>query len=126
MRINREKTAALLALLVLLAGLWSVVRGLASPVQAVDIPDATVTESTRKVLYKKYRMFTDESEATRNPFSFSEGWQRMETTPMVLPPLPLAPRPASLLWPGATAAEAGLPWLDLPPADTGAKTEGNG
>lgn len=126
MRINREKIATLLALLILLVGLWSVVRGFTSPVRAVEVPEATVTESTRKVLYKSYRVFADETEAMRNPFSFSEGWQRMETTPMALPPLPVAPRPASLLWPGATAAEAGLPWMDLPPADISARTEGNG
>jgi len=126
MRINREKGAALLAGVIFLGYSWIVVGGFSSPVQSVSVPEVRVTESTRKVLYKKYRTFTEETDTSRNPFSFSEGWQRMETTPMALPPMPAPPRPAPLLWPGATAAEAGLPWLDRPPADTGEKAEASG
>lgn len=124
MRLNREKIALLLAIIIFLAGLWAVIGGILSPVQNIVVPEARVSESTRKILAKKYRTFTDPSEASRNPFSFSEGWQRMESTPMAFPPIPGAARPTPLLWPGATAKEAGLLWQDRPPVESDEKAEG--
>ncbi len=126
MKFNREKMTALLALAIFLLGVASVVRGFVSPIQSIAVPEARVSEATRKILPKKYRTYTEESESTRNPFAFSEGWQRMETTPLALPPVPPAPRPVPLLWPGATAFDAGLLWQDKPPVDAGDKAEGGG
>ena len=122
-KLNREKMAALLALLILLLGLWVVVPGFVSPVKSISVPDTTLARSSREVVPKKYRLFTEEGEAARNPFSFSEGWQRMETTPMATPPVPSVPRPVPLLWPGPPAVEAGFLWQDRPPPEIKGDTE---
>ena len=117
MKLNREKVTALLALLILVLGLWGVVGGFVNPVRGVEVPDVTLARSSREVIPKKYRVFTEEGDASRNPFSFSEGWQRMETTPMAAPIVPPVPRPVPLLWPGPSAVEAGFRWQDRPPAE---------
>lgn len=116
MRINREKCAAFLAGIIFLLGIWGIAAAMTEPAAQVTVPEIKIPESTRKILPKKRRLFTEEVEPGRNPFAFSEGWQRMETTPMTPPGLGATPRPGVLLWPGATASEAGLIWLDHAPA----------
>lgn len=117
MKLNREKITALLALLILALGLAGVVQGFMNPVRGIEVPDITLAKSSREVIPRKHRVFTDEGEASRNPFSFSEGWQRMETTPLAPPIVPPVPRPVPLLWPGPSAVEAGFLWQDRPPAE---------
>jgi hypothetical protein len=115
MRLNREKMAAFGAFLILVLGLWTVIPGIANPTSGIRVPDTTLARSSREIVPRKYRTFTEESDAARNPFSFSEGWERMETTPMAHPPIPPLPRPVPLLWPGPSALEAGVLWQDRPP-----------
>jgi hypothetical protein len=116
MKLNREKTVAGLALVLFGLGMTEVARGFITPVRGIAVPDTTIPRSTRDNLPRPYRVYTEEGEPSRNPFSFSEGWQRMESTPLALPPLPAAPRPLPLLSPGASAIEARLPWTDKLPS----------
>lgn len=115
MKFNRERITALLALALLAMGVSRIVMGFASRPPGSRVPEVTLPASARTVVAKRYRTFTDEGEPARNPFSFSEGWQRMESAPMPPPPLPSPPRllPAPAL--GPTALDAGFIWQDRPP-----------
>lgn len=115
MRLHKEKIAALLALLVFLVGTKSVLMGSGPTGRKIRVPDTTIPRSTVEVIPRKYRTFRDDTELPRNPFSFSEGWQGLETIPMDLPPLGPAPRPIPSLGRGPTSAEAGFLYMDRLP-----------
>ena len=76
MKWNREVVAFFVALLVFVLGLWGVIQGLVAT--QIRVPNVTLRSSSREVIPRQYRSFTLESEPGRNPFSFSEGWERME------------------------------------------------
>ena len=117
MKLNREKVTALLALLLVVAGLKSVVIGFVTPARGIRVPDVTITRSSREVIPRKYRTFTAETEMSRNPFSFSEGWQSMETMHIPLPLLPPAPHPVPFLGAGPLPSEWGFVYQDRPPEE---------
>jgi hypothetical protein len=121
MKPNREKVTALLAALVLTLGLWSVVMGFMAPSRGLDLPEITIPKTSREVLSRRYRRFPEEGRAVedpgRNPFSFSEGWQSMETTPLLPPPIPEAPRPLPFLGGGDAPLEGGFLYQDRAPAE---------
>jgi hypothetical protein len=108
MKVNREKIAALLALLVLAIGMKEVGLGILSPTRGIEVQDPTIPRSAREVLPRKYRTFGEEGEPGRNPFSFSEGWQRLDAIPMEPPPLPPLPRLIPLLSLSPSPLEAGF------------------
>ena len=112
MKWNREVVTCLAALLVSVLGLWGVIQGLVTT--QIRVPKVTLTRSSREVIPRQYRSFTEESEPGRNPFSFSEGWEEMEPSPMDLPPVPPAPRLLPLLGSGATVLEAGFLYEEIP------------
>jgi len=116
-KLNRERITTLLALLLVLAGLKSVVIGFVTPARGIRVPDVTITRSSREVIPRRYRTFTAETEISRNPFSFSEGWQSMETMPLALPSLPPAPHPVPFLGAGPTPSEWGFVYQDRPPEE---------
>jgi len=116
--LNREKLTAILSLLLLAWGIYDFAGALITPVRGIRVPDTTLPKSSRAVVFRPYRTFSDEGEPARNPFSFSEGWQRMETVPMALPPLPAAPGPVPLPGAGPTGPEAGFLYVDRPPVES--------
>ena len=123
MRLNREKIAAFLAAAILVIGLIDVVLGFMSPSRGLSVPDITIPRSAREVISRNYRRFPEEGQAveeepSRNPFSFSEGWQVMELMPMASPPLGPAARPIPFLGGGTSPAEAGFMYQDQPPAES--------
>jgi hypothetical protein len=122
-KFNRERVTAFLALLLLVLGIYEVARGVVNPAKGIAVPDTTLTRSSREVIPRRYRTFVEEGEPSRNPFSFSEGWQRMETAPMAHPVLPPVPRPVPLLGPGPSALDAGFVWQDRPPPEIAGDNE---
>ena len=123
MKLNREKIAALIAFLILLLGLKEVVMGFVSPVKGIQRPDTRFPVKKPEILYRKPRTFTEEGEASRNPFSFSEGWQRMDSVSAAFPLLPPPPRLLPAMGEGPTALEAGLLYQDRPPAEAAGEEE---
>jgi hypothetical protein len=112
MKLNREKIAALLALVLVVLGLKGVVEGFIAPTRSVRVPDVTLTRRSREVLPRSYRTFTADAESGRNPFSFSEGWRRTDAEPLAPPPLPGVPRILPSLAAGAGPGEAGFIYAD--------------
>lgn len=96
MRLNREKGAAALAAVILLATLSRMVAGIVSPRRTATV-DITLPQYSRELIPQKYRMFREPGLVARNPFSLSEGWQGMEAVPLAPPPLPDMPRVVPLL-----------------------------
>jgi hypothetical protein len=127
MKFNREKIAALLALLILAVGMKEVVLGVLSPTRGIEVQDPTIPRSAREVLPRKYRTFTEEGDPGRNPFSFSEGWERLDRAPMEAPPLPTLPRPLALLGASPPPSLVGFIEVSALPAEPAAgATEGAG
>jgi hypothetical protein len=124
MKLNRERIGALIAFLILLLGLKEVVLGFVSPVKGIQRPDIKFPMSRREILYRKPRTFTEEGEPSRNPFSFSEGWQRVDSAPAAFPLLPPPPRLLPSMGDGPTALEAGFLYQDRPPAEVAAEAGG--
>jgi hypothetical protein len=125
-KFNREKIAAVLALLILVLGLKEAIFGLASPTGGLRVPDISIPRRAREVLPRKYRTFTEEGALSRNPFSFSEGWQRMEAPPLPAPPVPGPSLVLPSLGGGATALEAGFLYEDRRPPEAALAAAANG
>jgi hypothetical protein len=114
MRLNREKGAAALAAVILVATLSRVALGIVSPTRVARV-DITLPSYSRELIPQKYRMFREEAPVARNPFSLSEGWQGMEAVPMPPPPLPASPRLVPLLGKAAGPEDVGFLFDGGPP-----------
>lgn len=126
MRLNREKVVTILAAVIFLAGLYQVVVGIVTPRPDIRVPDVSLDESHREIGAPRYRRFTADKPPSRNPFSFSEGWRRLDSLPLDAPPVPamgwLLPLPARLPQP----TEGGFRYLEKPPVDaSGPRAEGS-
>jgi len=121
MRWNREKVTALLALLLGIAGFVSIGRGVVLRSRQHELPDITLKTVARSVVARKYRIFVDEGTASRDPFAFSEGWARLESIPIDLPPPPASSWAGPLLGEGPGPLQAGFIFQDVPtpPAEEG-------
>lgn len=123
MRVNREKIAAAIALLLLVAGTYRMVLGVVAPGPGIQVPDVSLPTSSREVARPEVRRFEPKKAAERNPFSFSEGWRRLDTVPLDPPPLPaasrLVPRPERL----SRVEGSGFIWIEERPAP---ESEGGG
>lgn len=123
MRLNREKGAAALAALILVATLSRVVVGVVSPARAARV-DITLPTYSRELIPQRYRTFREETPVARNPFSLSEGWQGMEAVPMPPPPLAAPPRVVPLIGNAARPQDVGFLYDGGAPAPQPAKGGG--
>lgn len=115
MNFNREKVAAALALLVLVAGIYQVAVGLVTPRPDIQVPDTRLPAQRREVAPPRFPYFKPERVASRNPFSFSEGWRRLETLPLDAPPVPGPAHVVPLVGPraGRDLEDSGAAFLHL-------------
>ena len=75
MNLNREKIACCVALLIFLAGMYTVVLSFINPAQIRKPPNTNISRvDDREVFMPKARDYAGSEAAGRNPFSFSEGW----------------------------------------------------
>lgn len=116
MQLNREKSAALLAAGILVLALWDVLAGLMAPGPDLTV-DITLPAHSRDLIPQEFRSFTEVRTVPRNPFSFAEGWQSMETVPLPVPPLPPTARVIPLLGSDAPPEDVGFLYQDKPPAE---------
>jgi hypothetical protein len=116
MKLNREKSAALLAAGILVLALWDVVAGLVTPGPDLTV-DITLPAHSRDLIPQEFRSFTEVRAVPRNPFPFAEGWQSMETIPLPAPPLPSAARVIPLLGSDSPPEDVGFLYQDKAPAE---------
>ena len=115
---NREKAAAFVAGLFLVLAVWEAFRSPAGPSSTAP-QDFAVPTSSRELIPRRHRVFKESADPGRNPFTFSEGWQSLETSPMAPPPLPPAARPIPSLGSGAGFEDVGFLFesaIKAPPA----------
>ena len=108
MRPNREKLLALVALAVLVLGMIPIVTGVISPTRGIQVVPFSLPRTGREILPRRHRRFAEESEMLRDPFAYSEGWERLTAVPLDAPPLSRAPRPLPSLSFGAPTERAGF------------------
>jgi len=113
MKLNREKAVTFLAGLILVLAVWEILRWDKGQVGGA-LPDITLPSYSRELIPRKYGTFREGTEPGRNPFSFSEGWQGMETVSMAPPPLPPAARPSPFLGSGASPEDVGFLYQEQP------------
>jgi len=121
LKLNREKVAAGLSLLLLVFGVYGVVgRRLAE--EAPEISTA-VPPYTQEVQRLEPRLFFEEAGAARNPFQVASDW--VAITPEPLPAPPMRPAGWVLLPLGTSAdpAESGLVFLRDSPMEQKADDE---
>lgn len=116
MKWNREKVTALLALLLGIGGVVSIGQSVVARSRQHELPDITLTTVARTVVARKHRTFVEEGSPSREPFSFSEGWARLESIPIALPPPPAASCLVPLLGAGPGPLESGFIFQDPPTA----------
>ncbi len=105
MKLNREVCALILALAILAIGLREIVPGFFAPAGSVQLVDASIPKARRDVVPRSIRSHVRDVELARDPFTFSEGWQRLDALPLDPPPLPPAPRPLPLFYGAERASE---------------------
>ena len=120
MNLNREKLAFAASLLLFVGGIYGVVVAFVSPAREVRIPTTDLPKVQPEFFAPKFRSYAlDESGgATRNPFSFSEGWQRLDSMPLDTPPVSNRIRVLPLLAASAPAADGGLLYEIKVPRET--------
>jgi hypothetical protein len=118
MKINREKVMALLALLLTVLGLSEAARSFIAPTRGIEVVPYIIRRGGREILRRSYRRFSEDGEPGRNPFSFSEGWERLDSIPMGPPPVPAGARLVPLLSFGPSPLDAGFIFeRPAPPAE---------
>ena len=118
MSFNREKVAFAIAVLVFMGGVYSVVVSFVSPAQQVRIPKVELPRGERELFAPEYRRYVAVEGSERSPFSFSEGWQPLDSVPLPGPPLPRRVRVLPLLSASVPAEEGGLLFESKPPAES--------
>lgn len=118
MNLNREKIAAALALVLLIAGLYRVTVGVITPRPDIRVPDTRLPEQRREIAAPRFPYSKREEVVARDPFSFSEGWRRLDRLPLAPPPVPA---PALVLprigrGDGGAGGAAGLVYTESVPA----------
>ena len=117
MAFNREKIVFGLALLIFIGGLYYVTIGIITPGPAIHVPDVDLPRSHRELGKPEYRRFTSDEVPRRNPFSFSEGWTRLDTLPLAAPPLPAPGRIFPVLGDPAGSEAPGFIYVEKPPRE---------
>ena len=116
MRIHREQIAACLALILVAFAARDLIGGFISPARGLEPQPYSVRDGGRDILRRKYRRYEAESETGRNPFSFSEGWERLEVLPIDPPSVPIGTRPVPFTSFGPSILEAGVIFENAAPA----------
>ena len=89
MNLNREKIACCVALLIFLAGMYTVVLNFINPPQIRKPPNTNISRADdREAFMPKPRDYVGSEVAGRNPFSFSEGWKDLDAVPLLPPSIP--------------------------------------
>ncbi len=123
MRLNREKAALLLAVLIAVVGIREVVLAVVAPTGPILLVDPVLPPSRHGVLVRHFRQFKSAEEVSRNPFTFSEGWQSIDILPMDVPPLGAPPRPIPGLSSAPVADMPGTTFVERPATP---RTKGTG
>lgn len=112
--LNREKTAALVAAVILS---WTLVQAFATAVAPprVQVPDVSLPTYRPDLIPRRFRTFEQAEPLSRNPFSIAEGWQALELVPMPRPPFPPAPRLVPSPAGGPPPDSAGYLWEEGAP-----------
>lgn len=118
MSLNREKATFAIAVLVFLAGAYGVVVSFVSPAHQVRIPNIELPRGERELFAPQFRRFAAAEVSERNPFSFSEGWQPLDTISLPKPPLPIRVRVLPGLSASVAAEDGGLLFESKPPVES--------
>ncbi|MGQ9590973.1 MAG: hypothetical protein ACUVYA_11835 [Planctomycetota bacterium] len=112
--LNREKTTALVAAVILS---WTLVQAFAAAVAPtrVEVPDVSLPTYRPELIPRRFRTFEQAEPLPRNPFSIAEGWQALELVPMPYPPVPSAPRLVPSPAAGPPPESAGYLWEEGSP-----------
>lgn len=119
MRVNRERLIAILAALVLLAGIWSASAAFLRPRPDIQVPDVTLRETRPAIPRPHFGRYESETVPTRNPFRFTEGWTRLDALPLAPPPVTDRARLVPLLRiaPGDGSDEPSFAFVEPPRVD---------
>jgi len=120
MRINREKCAFAVAVLITAGGFYGVVMRQMSPARQERDRWVDPPRGEYKFFATRPRFFAVDTASPRNPFSVSEGWQPLDAVPLAPPPVPARVRVLPLLSGSLAAADGGLVYETVPPREVDA------
>ena len=109
MNLNREKIACCVALLIFLAGMYTVVLSFINPSQIRRPPNTNISRvDDREVFMPRSRDYVGSEAAGRNPFSFSEGWKDLDAVSLLPPSIPDRSRILPVLSGGVPPTDGGV------------------